>query len=90
MIAENNSYEEDTKKHFYLDPQEDLTPICQLLPELTQIEYIIYQLSAGDILKKKQIEETFDILDFLTWNVYRQYESFVEDQMRTELQKNSK
>lgn len=52
-----------------------------------EIEYMIYILCNGDVTKKKLIEQTMDIGDFVEWISFKKYENYFETELNKRYEK---
>lgn len=74
-----NSYDEYKGKDEINFADYELNRLINLLPEVAHFEYMIFQLCNGDITKKKEVEENFDVVDFYNWIIYKNYENCLQE-----------
>ena len=53
----------------------------ELSKALNQLEKMIFDLSSGDITKKKMIELCFDITDYIEWFSMKKFDSYCEKEI---------
>jgi len=55
-----------------------------------EIEYMIYVICGGDVTKKKLIEQTMDIGDFVEWISFKKYENYCEAELNKRYEKKTR
>jgi len=58
----------------------DITLPAELIENI-ELEYMIFTLCNGDITRKHYIEEHYDVVDYIEWTSFKQFDNFQEAEL---------